>query len=354
MFKNSFQLSKSLIISPSGNLYGSEQVLIEYLMETQKKFCVYVPENSQLYSQLINEKHNHSIKTFSNLYLLYSILIFKLILTKNRLYINEGGHIRYVKVLARLLPFRKFFVHIRLLEDCSSKRINNLPGNIQIITVSNFLRDNIKRDNVAVIIDPYTLSNTNPISKYESQESNEDKCVKIGIIGRITTSKGLDNLFPILDLFEKERRIVVNLFFFGSFNSNDAWTKLFISKLKKYTWVNHKFLGFVSNKAAIYSDVDLILHLNKVEALGRIIFEAIDFEVPILAFDTGGCGELLKKLELNDLLITTNASWAEYCQSKIIELNSKYPKKEILKAKGIIKVNCNAYQYVSELERIIC
>lgn len=338
------------IISPSGNLYGSEQVLIEYLNATQKKCCVYVPDKSQLHSKLTTFRHKHSIRTFSKLYLLYSFMLFKLFFTKSNLYINEGGHIRYIKILARLLVFRNFFVHIRLLEDCTSQKMNKLPRNIQLITVSNFLRNKIHREDVRVIIDPYTLSTSRPTTINPSK----NKVLKIGIIGRLTATKGLEELFPILDIFEKEKQISIKILFFGSYNCNDVWTKQFLLKIRKYTWVKHEFLGFVSDRNTIYSNINLVLHLNKVEALGRIIFEAVDYEIPILTFHAGGCGELLNKLGLSNFLISTKGTWAIEFHSKIVELSNSYPKNEILKAKEIINVGLNANQYVSNLEDIIC
>lgn len=57
---------KSIIISPSGNLYGSEQVLIDYLVQTKNNYTVYVPKSSVLESELHQLNTHHSIRSFNS------------------------------------------------------------------------------------------------------------------------------------------------------------------------------------------------------------------------------------------------------------------------------------------------
>jgi hypothetical protein len=49
-------MKKIIIISPSGNLYGSEQVLFDYLVHTSKFSYTFVPKNSIFASTLKKKK----------------------------------------------------------------------------------------------------------------------------------------------------------------------------------------------------------------------------------------------------------------------------------------------------------
>ena len=46
----------------------------------------------------------------------------------------------------------------------------------------------------------------------------------------------------------------------------------------------------------IYSKIDLVLHLNIHEPLGRIFFEALDYGIPFVGFRSGGIGEIANKI----------------------------------------------------------
>lgn len=56
--------------------------------------------------------------------------------------------------------------------------------------------------------------------------------------------------------------------------------KDFVVKAGTYKNINCKFHGFVNDKKQIYQSIDILLHFNKVEPLGRIVMEALDFGIP--------------------------------------------------------------------------
>ena len=334
-----------IIISPSGDLYGSEQVLLEYLFSSTKKYFLFVPSNSLLEKKL--EKENLKVKSFENLICLYFKAFVFLLLNKQDLYINEAGHIRYIKLLARLLPFKHFFVHIRLLEDCSPNRLKNLSKNIHLVTVSEYLKSKIPRQYpIRVIYDPYTLQNKSKIN------SSQHEVFSIGIVGRVTCTKGIDLLLPILSRLSSKIKQPINLYFFGSYDTKDKWYSDFKKRLESLLNVNVQFKGFISSKQEIYSCIDLLLHLNKAEALGRILFEAVDYNTPFLAFNQGGCGELANQLKLDDFLITNNEEWAIEFVHKIttIKNNRNAFEKQLENAKRIIKDRFNSQKYSQTLE----
>jgi glycosyltransferase involved in cell wall biosynthesis len=264
------------------------------------------------------------------------------------LYINEAGHIRYANLLARLLPNKYIFVHIRLLEDCSPTRLKSLPRNVRLITVSNYLKSKIEVIYpVQVIYDPYTLLNDN-------NKIRKPNNYTIGVVGRVTKTKGLDNLIPILKQLSLNNPNQINCHFYGSYDTKDRWFINFKTELNKISDINIKFKNFVSTKQEIYSNIDILIHLNKVEALGRILFEAVDFHTPFLTFNQGGCGELAKLLKLNDFLIEDNDEWINEFVKKINDIadNKISCQPKLNKAKDIIRIQFNPKKYSDFLESI--
>jgi glycosyltransferase involved in cell wall biosynthesis len=263
------------------------------------------------------------------------------------LYLNEGGHIRFVKLLARLLPNKHFFMHIRLLEDCSSDRLNNLSKNIHLLTVSEYLKAQIPNHFLPkVIYDPYTLEQKEIFSK--SERSN----FTIGVVGRVTQTKGLDSLLPILKLLSKTTKQTIHLHFYGSSSDSEKWLLGFKKEIIRIPNIKTDFIGFVSNKERIYNNIDLLLHVNKVEALGRVLFETVDYNTPFLTFDEGGCGELAKQLKLDELLVQDKAGWEYEFAHKITHIidNENAFSNQLKVAKEIIRQDFNSDKYTQRLE----
>jgi hypothetical protein len=340
----------SIIISPSGNLYGSENVLLDFLQNTDYKYLVFVKNKGLLFNQIIKIK-KHVVKSFiteKNLYVkLFLFLFFDRNI--NNIYVNEGGHIKYIKLLAKFFKKRKFIVHLRILEDCNEKRIGRIPKNIRLITISEFMLSSInKKYKCEVIYDPYTISqqNTN-IFKTPTE------FLKIGLIGRVTKTKELDNLLPVLDYLSVNSKKKIKFIFFGDYIEKDLWFIDFKTKISVYSDFEFSFLGFVNGKTEIYKQVDIVLHLNTVEALGRIVFEAIDYLVPIFTFDKGGSGELMLKLGLNDFIIKKEDKWTEVFAKKIIEFNFERSFiEQIIEAKNIISEEYHPEKYTKQIENL--
>lgn len=339
---------KTILISPSGKLYGSEQVLLEYLKKSKTKKIVYIPGNSPLQKYLNSKSFVH--KTFKSLTFLYFKIFIMLLMGRQKMFINEAGHIRYVKVLASILPHKRFFVFVRLLEDCNFNRIKNTPANVSFIAVSNFLKQQLPEKIPATVIhDPYTLEN----KCIEPKKKNTT--FSIGIIGRITPTKGLNELPPILKHLSNKVNEEVDVYFWGSYNKSDNWTKEFIKEVNQIPNIRPHFKGFQKDKSLIFEHFDILLHLSKVEALGRVIFESIDYNTPFLAFDNGGSAELAKKLKLNNLLIPEEGNWSEAFSEKLFDIknnNSKYLE-QLQESKKIIREHFSAKAYADKVDSLL-
>ena len=95
---------RPIIVSPSGNLYGSEKVLLDFLATAEEDYEIYLPEG-RLRRRIAGQLPQVRLRVFSRVQLLYPELFLRMIFSSRRfLYCNEGGHIRRIGLLARLLP----------------------------------------------------------------------------------------------------------------------------------------------------------------------------------------------------------------------------------------------------------
>lgn len=341
------KIESDIIISPSGQLYGSENVLFDYLEGSTKAYKIYVPKDSLFFNKL--KDSGYTVSGFKSLKLLYVKVFIQLLFLKRSVMVNEAGHINYVKIIAKLLPKSKWVVVVRLLEDCNAK-FNNLNSNITVVSISSFIQRKLDSYSDSVLIyDPYTLSEGK--NKTLPKEDNDD-FLNIGIIGRVTSSKGGDLLLELMDELDKLELLSLFKFrFFGHYNVKDTWFAMFESALKKKS-VNYHLHGFVQEKNILYQQIDLLLQLNEREPLGRIIFEAVDFNKAFLCLKAGGSGELATILGLEDYAATDVINIAQKLK-EFVKSKKDFNQVDLENAQKLIKSNFKASAYAESLERFL-
>jgi len=309
----------NILISPSGKLYGSEQVLIDYLYYTRLKFSVFVCGKDLLYNELKRKFKKLDISVFENVRSLY-FRIFFLCLTKKvtTVYVNEAGHSKYIFPLARFFKKVKFVIHVRLIEDTgldrwrSSMRTNN----ITVLSVSSFISSKIPVKDTQ-LYDPY------PFEKDETLiRTRRPDMLVVGVIGRLSVSKGIDTIIRLLQLVSLNNLSdKINFQFYGDITDDvDSFRS---SKLKAFG--NTGLNGFESDKEKIYNSIDCVLHASPVEPLGRIFLEAIGFNKPFIGINTGGIGEIGSLLSLDSLLVDPGQDGtAQELLEKLILLHGSY------------------------------
>lgn len=349
-------MKRIAIVSPSGNFYGSEQVLYDFLSCTHNNYHIYLP-SGLLYNKL-KELGKHSLHTYGSLKLLYVKLAIMLFVGKyDGIYINEGGHVKYVNILADLFPHKHFFVHIRLLEDTYGSRLGQERKNVSYVSVSEYITGEVKRNSglrcCSTLIDIY-----NPISGFDGMKGIKlhDGTLRVGIIGRVTVTKGLHDISTFCDYCEKHPMpFGIEFHFFGGLDSHLPEVGSFVERAKSYRHIKCIFHGFVSDKPQIYSSSDLLLHFNRVESLGRIIMEALDFGIPFIGFKDGGIGELARNYGVEKFMVEYGNDWEERLQNKIINLvaNNESIVADYGNAKALMKELCSPATYTQHLEALL-
>lgn len=341
--------SKTIIVSPSGNFYGSEQVLFDFLTETKMKYSVFVPAQGRLIQKLLSQK-KHKILAFQSVKRLYLEIFFLLLSGKVKVvYCNEGGHIRYIRLLATIFKKARFINHIRIAEDTQASRISALPGNVTLVSISLFITEmlnKVKAKFIKTIYDPYISQNTNKQIKIPM-----GKDIRVGIIGRVTSTKGLDEMISFCDFLEQNGIDGISIYLSGDVEAHNTSVSMFVEKSKRYNHVKVLFRGFIEDKHELYSPIDIVVHFSKIEPLGRIFFEALDFGVPIIGFNRGGIGEIARMLFIEDCMINEELSWQQNLYEKVRHIRETIPKYQIAKDNYLRLFS--ASRYCKSLEDVI-
>lgn len=347
MIKNA---SKTIIVSPSGNFYGSEQVLYDHLTHTNQRFLIFVPKKS-LFEEKLKVLNKHDVRGFSSLRELYMDILNLFFLNKFKcLYINEGGHIRYAKGVAKLFPKKKVVVHIRLLEDVQGERLGkSLPKNLQLLTISKFVKSYIPKEFSAVMIyDPMQIQ-----SKETNRVIHKLKDKKhIAIIGRVTPSKGLEYMQQFLTFFVSSHYgETIHIHFYGDVEEHIPEVREVYEKFGMNHFSNIKFHGFVMNQDEIYLNADAVVHLNRKEPLGRIGLESWSREIPFYCFNEGGCGEINNALGIEENCIDFSNGWEEKFFKAIDHLNAIKKEEAIKRVQSQLKKIFSVDRYVCDVEK---
>jgi glycosyltransferase involved in cell wall biosynthesis len=341
-------INKTLIVSPSGNFYGSEQVLYNFLCNTYLSYMVFVPENSNFHKKL-NQLGQHKIVGFGDLRLLYfKIFIFLFSGRYKFLYINEGGHIRYAKLIAGFLKSVRFIIHIRLLEDCDRRRLGDLPKNIQLVSISDYISSKIKSYHPTQIYDPIDTKHLG----LTPRKTNTDDII-IAVIGRVSASKGLKNYAALFDFIQqKECRDKLVFKFYGDVMHDEPEADIFFKRYNRHPHFQIQFLGFVEDQHHLYSGIDMVLHLNENEPLGRIGLESWAHGIPFICFNKGGAGEINTKLGMDKFSLNFEENWRQGFL-EIIELTlTNSDETDQLKAKEYLAQHFGVKRYVQSLEAL--
>lgn len=339
-----------LIISPSGNYYGSEQVLHDYLSMTSVPSDVLVPKKGIFFDILRVMRGSHRILQYQNIYLLYIWVAYKLFTKKYKtVYINEAGHVKYIHLLSTIFKNVKFVIHVRILEDTVESRWpKQINPNITIVTISRFIKDSL-RVNSTLLYDIYKFDN-HAVASINILPSEP---LRIAIIGRVTQSKGLHHLQSVLQYVEsKNLQDDFTFMLFGDLSTSTD-DIILIDKLRRSK--NVLFIGFENDKVALYEKTDCVFHCSIQEPLGRIFIESINYLKPFVGFNKAGIGEIGELVGLDHQLIDFDAPlFIEHIVSDFSFIKRNYAEhmNVIVQAKNKAKNVFSAEHYTSVMDSI--
>ena len=172
----------------------------------------------------------------------------------------------------------------KIIRNWSMKKSN------LIITPSQHLKTFIEKigfDNkIFVINNGVTIEETNKVTF-------QNNIIQLLVVSRLVSQKNIDSIIKAVKVMENEE-IILNIVGDGSEINN---LKHLVKKYELDQKVN--FIGKIeSPKLNKYlKDADIFIQASNYEGLPHSILEAINYEIPILSTDVGGCSVLLNKGE---------------------------------------------------------
>jgi len=121
----------------------------------------------------------------------------------------------------------------------------------------------------------------------------QNNIIQLLVVSRLVSQKNIDSIIKAVKVLENEN-IILNIVGDGSEINN---LKLLVRKYELKEKV--KFIGKIESlKLNEYlKDADIFIQASNYEGLPHSILEAINYEIPILSTEVGGCSVLLNKGE---------------------------------------------------------
>ena len=181
----------------------------------------------------------------------------------------------------------------------------------------------------------------------------ENNIIQLLVVSRLVSQKNIDSIIKAVKVMENEN-IILNIVGDGSEINN---LKLLVKKYELDKKIN--FIGKIENtKLNEYlKNADIFIQASNYEGLPHSILEAMNFEIPILSTDVGGCSILLNKGE-RGYIIPMPVSAVEISEGirKIIN-NKNEAKSKARLAKNYLNqehnFNTNAEIYDEKIKEVV-
>ena len=303
-------------IEPAGRLYGSEFCLLDIvsgLPKSEFDWRIFLPAG------LGFDKLLHGIDipceflipaTLGQLPRFKKALVYLRVLNRLRqlrpdlLYINQAGSLRAGAMYAKWLKL-PVVCQVQTLEDARFVSARpDLQSHVHaFICNSVFIGD---QTNVAPHKKCVLYQGMQP-ARAENAKKNADRLrakaiisadsCKFGILGRIAVSKGH---YLLIDAIKQlENRLPRSRFYVVGEGLTPADTKAYQDAVANAGLADRfVFRGYQTNIEKELSTIDVLLIPSIAEPLGRVLFDAAEFGVPVVISDGGGLGEVGKRYSI--------------------------------------------------------
>jgi len=219
-----------------------------------------------------------------------------------------------------------------------------------IITPSEHLKTFVQ--NIGFENDIYVINNGVEIKQIE-KVTLENKIIKLVVVSRLVNQKNIDIVIKAVKRIE-DKNILLNIVGDGPEVNN-------LKNLVKEKSLNKRvsFIGKIKNSELhnYLEDADIFIQASNYEGLPHSILEAINYEIPILSTEVGGCSAILNKGE-RGYIIPTPVSEVEISEEIRTIINNKNEAKSKVKlAKNYLNqehnFNTNAEIYHEKIKEVI-
>ena len=248
--------------------------------------------------------------------------------------------------------FDSFQKNKQRLSISIQKNIRNwsIKNSNLIITPSEHLKTFVQ--NIGFENDIYVINNGVEIKQIE-KVTLENKIIKLVVVSRLVNQKNIDIVIKAVKRIE-DKNILLNIVGDGPEVNN-------LKNLVKEKSLNKRvsFIGKIKNSELhnYLEDADIFIQASNYEGLPHSILEAINYEIPILSTEVGGCSAILNKGE-RGYIIPTPVSEVEISEEIRTIINNKNEAKSKVKlAKNYLNqehnFNTNAEIYHEKIKEVI-
>lgn len=302
---------KITVIEPSGLLYGSEYCLLDILDGLPREsfsWNIVLPGGGGFDQVLIQrgfETHDlmprylHRIGRAAKLRGYWRLLRFLAKEKPDLIYLNQAGLLRVVSIIARLLRI-PVVCQVQTLEDARwLSRQNGIQQPVRaFICNSRFIADqthvaDARKCTLYQGIDQRVVHPPSPRQKTGDSLGS----FNVGILGRISLSKGHYVLLDAAALLC--RKIPGCRFIVIGAGITPADTQAFEQAVERSGLASRfQMRGYRSELREELSRVDVLAIPSLAEPLGRVLFDAANMGVPVVASNAGGLGEVCQRFDI--------------------------------------------------------
>ena len=307
-----------LIIEPAGQLWGSEQALLDLLLHIDyTRFDVTVAcPNGSPFLQRARALNVHTLTVpsallhvrgkWARLIAFLALVALMLRVRPRVVHVNQAGVLRLVALASRTVN-ASVLCHVRLLEDARKirkRKTSRLPAR-QFVAVSQSVAHELREcasvgESIECIYDPFDASAFNgrgeskPAAEVRAQLGIPEFARVVTLAGRVCESKRQDLLI------EAASRVQDQIFYLivggdpptpkGQLTFRD----ILIQRARDLGLGERIiFTGMRSDVAALMSASDLIVLASEEEAFGRVLLEGLSLGKYIVAPSAGGPAEII-------------------------------------------------------------
>ena len=248
--------------------------------------------------------------------------------------------------------FDSFQKNKQRLSISIQKNIRNwsIKNSNLIITPSEHLKTFVQ--NIGFENDIYVINNGVEIKQIE-KVTLENKIIKLVVVSRLVNQKNVDIVINAVKRIE-DKNILLNIVGDGPEVNN-------LKNLVKEKSLNKRvsFIGKIKNSELhnYLEDADIFIQASNYEGLPHSILEAINYEIPILSTEVGGCSAILNKGE-RGYIIPIPVSEVEISEGIRTIINNKNEARSKVKlAKNYLNqehnFNTNAEIYHEKIKEVV-
>jgi glycosyltransferase involved in cell wall biosynthesis len=356
-----------LILEPSGNLWGSERVLLDFLRAASTsawQIGVCCPPNTPILEPLGALSVEVSPTFRANLHLqsraqrmraTWNLLRTARHFRPALIYVNQAGATRIALAVGRILRV-PVMTHVRLLEDVAY--VASLRASAQtlpkVLCISHTIRRAFDKQSIVtpaqleMIYDPYTMQSQSEASSFIFPFEGEAKV--FSCVGRLAYIKGQDILLDALAVLRSEK-IVAHALFVGEAGPDDGFGEELKCLSNKLSMGNQVYwAGFQAQATAHLARCVAQICPSRGEPLGRVVFEAWDAgTLPVAWAGSGGPAEVIEQSGGGLLFDEPNGDSLAQTLQEVLSMSREEKTNRIEAGRTWLRQNCDPATYASQM-----